>query len=104
MSILEAFAWGIPVVATPVGSIPEVVEHDRNGLIVPAGDIEALAQGLRRFVQDPELRRVFGKAAQQDHAARFNIENYVPRLATIWHRAVSSSASATLRRKLAETK
>jgi glycosyltransferase involved in cell wall biosynthesis len=37
MSILEAFAWGIAVVATPVGSIPEVIKHEHNGLIVPVG-------------------------------------------------------------------
>lgn len=104
MSILEAFAWGIPVVATPVGSIPEVVEHNSNGLIVPAGDVEALAQGIQRLVQDPELREALGKAARQDHAVRFNIQNYVPRLATIWRKAVSSSASATVRPKLAETR
>src|SRR5262249_1385971 len=52
MAILEAFAWGIAVVATPVGSIPEVIEHERNGLIVPVGDVQALAQAIRRLVQD----------------------------------------------------
>ena len=84
MAILEAFAWGIAVVATPVGSIPEVIAHERNGLIVPVGDVQALAQALRRLVQDGDLRRTLGNTARRDHAARFDINVYVPRLAAIW--------------------
>jgi glycosyltransferase involved in cell wall biosynthesis len=88
MAILEAFAWGIAVVATPVGSIPEVIEHKRNGLIVPVGDVQALARALRRLIQDADLRRRLGKTAKRDHAARFDIDVYVPRLAAIWRDAV----------------
>jgi len=92
MAILEAFAWGIAVVATPVGSIPEVIEHKRNGLIVPVGDVQALARALRRLIQDADLRRRLGKTAKRDHAARFDIDVYVPRLAAIWRDAVASEA------------
>jgi len=84
MAVLEAFAWGIAVVATPVGSVPEVIEHERNGLLVPVGDATALARALRRLVQDPDLRRRLGQAARQDHATRYDINVYTPRLALIW--------------------
>jgi len=94
MAILEAFSWGIAVVATPVGSIPDVVEHERNGLIVPVGDVPALARALRRLIEDAELRCRLGKAARQDHAARFDINVYVSRLATIWRAAVACEAEA----------
>ena len=93
MAILEAFAWGIAVVATPVGSIPEVIEHQRNGLIVPVGDVQALAQALRQLVQDADLRRMLGQTARQDHAARFDINVYVPRLAAVWRYAAASDGA-----------
>ena len=46
MTILEAFARGIPVVATPVGVVPDVVVPNVNGLLVPAGDVRALADAM----------------------------------------------------------
>ncbi len=87
MSILEAFARGIAVVATPVGSVPEVIEHERNGLLVPVGDVPALTLALERLISDSALRRALGAAAQLDHAARFDINVYMPRLAAIWRAA-----------------
>jgi glycosyltransferase involved in cell wall biosynthesis len=96
MAILEAFAWGVAVIATPVGSVPEVIEHNRNGLIVPVGDTQELAQALRRLIQDATLRRILGDAARQDHARRFDINVYLPRLAAIWRHALVASGSKTV--------
>lgn len=97
MAILEAFAWGIPVIATPVGSIPEVIKHNRNGLLVPVGDVPALAQALQQLIQDPALRQTLGNAAQQDHAKRFDINVYLSRLAAIWRHAVIGGTKAMIR-------
>lgn len=94
MSILEAFAWGIAVVATPVGSIPEVIKHERNGLIVPVGDVPALGLALRRLVADGDLRRTLGDTARRDHAVRFDINVYIPRLAAIWRAASAPGMTA----------
>jgi glycosyltransferase involved in cell wall biosynthesis len=102
MAILEAFAWGIPVIATPVGCVPEVVEHDRNGLIVPVGDIGGLAQALQRLIQDPMLRRTLGNMARQDHATRFDINVYAPRLAAIWRNAAPTSGAEPMIRETAK--
>jgi glycosyltransferase involved in cell wall biosynthesis len=88
MSILEAFAYGIPVIATPVGAVTEVVTHERNGLVVPTGDVSALGSALRRLIEDEELRRTMGAAAQRDHAGRYEIGGYVSRLMAIWRRVV----------------
>lgn len=87
MAILEGFAHGIPVISTPVGAIPEVIEHERNGLIVPAGEVSTLAAALRRLIENPDLRHRLGAAAQRDHADRYDINVYVPRLAAIWREA-----------------
>lgn len=91
MAILEAFAHGLAVVATPVGAVPEVVDHGRNGLIVPVGDVPALARALRELIRDSELRRSLGAAGRRDHADRYDIRAYVPRLIAIWQGAARSS-------------
>jgi glycosyltransferase involved in cell wall biosynthesis len=88
MSILEAFAAGAAVVATPVGAVPDVITHDRNGLLVEAGDVDGLASALRRLIADRDLRNALGAAAKQDHAERYNIESYIARLEDIWIDAV----------------
>lgn len=87
MVILEAFAHGVPVVSTPVGAIPEVVEHGRNGLLVAPGDVSALAEALRRFIDDPSLARRMGEAARADHAKHYDLSSYVERLAAVWRAA-----------------
>src|ERR1700722_1070866 len=55
MSILEAFAHGVAVISTPVGAIPEIVVPDVTGIIVPVGDVDALADALLRLIETPEL-------------------------------------------------
>jgi len=92
MSILEAFAAGAAVVATPVGAVPDVITHDKNGLLVEAGDVDGLASALRRLIADPDLRNALGVAAKRDHAERYNIDNYVSRLKDIWLNAALPEA------------
>jgi glycosyltransferase involved in cell wall biosynthesis len=87
MTVLEAFAQGIPVVATPVGVVPDVVVHNVNGLLVPPGDVHALAHSLARLIDDPSLRQRLSASARLDHAARYEMNGYLSRLAEIWRRA-----------------
>jgi glycosyltransferase involved in cell wall biosynthesis len=87
MAVIEAFAYGVAVVATPVGAVPEVVAHERNGLLVPVGDAEALANALNRLLEDRALRRRLGDAARRDHAERYEINTYMKRLVPIWRKA-----------------
>jgi glycosyltransferase involved in cell wall biosynthesis len=87
MAVIEAFAYGVAVVATPVGAVPEVVAHERNGLLVPVGDAEALANALNRLLEDRALRRRLGDAARRDHAERYEINTYIKRLVSVWRKA-----------------
>ena len=87
LSIVEAFAHGVPVICTPVGSIPEIVENGRTGLIVPAGDSKALARALERLIQDKSLRDSLASAGLEAFAARFELGGYVRRLAALWKTA-----------------
>jgi glycosyltransferase involved in cell wall biosynthesis len=62
-TVVESLAVGTPVIATRVGGVPDVVEDDVNGLLVPPGDPEALAAAIRSFVQDDALRARLAAAA-----------------------------------------
>ncbi len=55
VSVVEACAMGLPVVATAVGGIPDLLEDGRTGLLVPDGDVEAMAQAAARLLREPEL-------------------------------------------------
>ena len=62
-AIIEAMSLGLPSVVTPVGGIPTLVEHDKTGLIVPAGDSYALALALIRLLAEPSMAQRLGAAA-----------------------------------------
>ncbi len=56
MLVHEAFAAGVPVIASAIGALTEVVQHEVNGLLVPPGNVDAWAAALHRFAQDSSLR------------------------------------------------
>jgi glycosyltransferase involved in cell wall biosynthesis len=62
--LVEAMAVGLPVVSTTVAGVPELVEHERTGLLVPERDPGALASAMERLLQDAELRRRLGARAR----------------------------------------
>jgi glycosyltransferase involved in cell wall biosynthesis len=64
LSILEAMAAGLPVVASSVGGVPELVVDGETGLLVPAGDPERLAGAVGRLLADAALRRRLGEAGR----------------------------------------
>lgn len=86
MAVLEAMSWGLAVIATPVGGIPQVIQHDRNGLLVEPGDIDAIAAALLRLMSDPALRERLGTAARATIEARFSVALTVERLGAIYGR------------------
>src|SRR6185437_4171422 len=84
MVILEAFAHGVVVVSTPVGAIPEVIDHGGNGFLVPCGDVLALADTLGQLIKNSELRQKVGQAARRSHTEHYDIGSYVSKLVSIW--------------------
>jgi N-acetyl-alpha-D-glucosaminyl L-malate synthase BshA len=86
LSILEAMCFGCPSVSTRVGGIPEVVEDGESGLLVPAGDVEALAKTLDALIHDSSRRRALGRAAQARARERFSAEVIVPRYEALYRR------------------
>ena len=86
LSILEAMCFGCPSVSTRVGGIPEVVEDNQSGLLVPFGDVAALAGALEGLIDDEARRRALGRAAQARARERFSAEVIVPRYEALYRR------------------
>jgi glycosyltransferase involved in cell wall biosynthesis len=86
MALLEAMSWGMPVIATPVGGIPQVVDHGVNGLLVAPGDIEALAAAIRKLLEDRALRERLGAAARATVVGGFSLEEALAKLSAIYDR------------------
>ena len=64
MALLEAMAWGLPAVCTPVGSIPKQVRDGIEGFLVQPGDVAQLARAIERIVGDDALRARMASAAR----------------------------------------
>jgi glycosyltransferase involved in cell wall biosynthesis len=74
MSMLEAMAHAVPVVATRVGAIPEAVDEGVEALLYPAKDVPALAAALARLLESPELARRMGENGRRRLALNYSLE------------------------------
>jgi colanic acid/amylovoran biosynthesis glycosyltransferase len=72
-SLIEAMAMQLPVVSTTSGAIPEIVEHDVSGLLVPPADAESLTTAIERLIVDPALCARLGAAARARVEERFDL-------------------------------
>ena len=80
MAVLEGLSHGLAVVATPVGAHGEVIEPEVSGLLVPPGDVEALAGALRRVIDDDALRGRLRTGARRRFLEKFDVRAYADRL------------------------
>jgi glycosyltransferase involved in cell wall biosynthesis len=95
MALLEAMSWGLPVLTTPVGGVPQVISHEANGLLVQPGDIEGLAAAIVRLLEAPQLRARLGAAARATIAERFSLDASFERLLEIYRRFGIEPRAAT---------
>ena len=73
--ILEAMAAGLPVITTPNTAGPDLIEDGKEGLIVPAGDANALREAMQSLLHNPERARSMGRAAHEK-TKEFTWERY----------------------------
>ena len=83
LAVLEAMAWGKPVIATRVGGIPEMIEDGVHGLLVPPADEPALAEALQALLADPARAARMGEAARRRVAEQFATEEQIRRLVAV---------------------
>lgn len=96
MSVLEAMAWGVPVITTPVGGIPELIEHGTNGLLVEVGNIKAIQAAIEQLALDGRLREKIGHAGRETVRQRFSREHALPKLEELYAQYVPASSGPSL--------
>lgn len=93
-TILEAMATGLPVLATAVGGNPELVTAGRTGELVPAGDVEAMAQALLRLANEPDRARAMGRAGREEVERRFSLQAMVAAYQGLYDRQLAAQRGA----------
>jgi glycosyltransferase involved in cell wall biosynthesis len=88
--LLEAMLAGLPVVATRVSAVPEVVIDGETGLLVEAGDTESFAGALDRLLSDPEAARGLGTAGRERALAEFSVARMTERTVAVYEAALRS--------------
>src|SRR4029434_2903739 len=88
-AMLEAMATGLPVLATNHGGIPEAVTHERHGLLVAEGDVDALYAAMKQLTADAELCYVWGQAASKQVRDEFEQRKAIENLEDIYDEALA---------------
>ena len=84
--VVEAAAAGLPIVASEVGGIPEIITHEHDGLLVPPGEPNALAAAIQRLLNEPEQARRLGDNARRTAFERFSAEAMAERYIELYER------------------
>lgn len=84
LTVLEAMAARLPVVATAVGALPEMVEEGKTGFLVSAGDVEAMSAKLGRLAADRRLAKSFGEEARRKVERKFSLDQMLRRYAELY--------------------
>ncbi|OQW35088.1 MAG: hypothetical protein A4E19_01835 [Nitrospira sp. SG-bin1] len=91
-ALIEAMAAGLPVIASRVGGIPALIEDEKSGLLVPAGDSQALAAALRRILSDPAWAWALGRDARESIGADYGVPSMVSAIEAIYREAATGHA------------
>ncbi len=90
LSVIEGMGYGLAVVTTPVGSVPDIIEDGRTGLLHPPGDVVALSEALERVIGSSAFRAQLGSAAREFHSSHLSVDTYIRRLKALWFASVPS--------------
>ena len=91
---LEAMASGVPVVASDVGGLPEVVAHGNTGFLAPVGDVDTMAGYCLQLLKDEAVLKRFSRAARK-RAAQFDFRTIVPRYEAVYEKVLAAPTRAS---------
>ena len=89
--IMEAMAARLPIVASATGGIPEMIKDGHDGLLVPPGNVDALAKAMTQFFTQPDFAQSLATAGRQRVEENFFLPRQVERLATLYDRLISTA-------------
>ena len=92
-TIVESFAAGVPVVASDLGCMKELISHDRNGLLYPAGDSTQLAACVNRMEEDSEMRIRMRKAARSEFLTSYTAATNYERIMEVYRHAMQPKST-----------
>lgn len=94
-AVMEAMNAGLPIVATGVGGVPELVRHETDGFLHPVGDIAGMAESLARILGDRALKKQMGDKAQKRVRANFSLDKLVERTLERYAELLNRVSAAT---------
>jgi glycosyltransferase involved in cell wall biosynthesis len=104
MPTAEANSCGVPVVTSRIAGLPEVVEHEKTGLLVPPGDPTALADAIIRLLEDEELRRSMGQAGRERVLQHFTWDKIVQDLVPHYEALMAGDKSCAMETSIIHSK
>lgn len=94
LAALEAMAHKVPVIASRVGGLPEVVRHGVDGYLEPLGDVKAMAEDVLTLLRDPRLRRAMGESAQERALTTFAEGPVIDQYEALYEQALHGSKTS----------
>lgn len=91
--LLEAMQYALPTVSTFEGGIPDIIEEDKTGFLIPQKDEKALAEKLELLISNPELRNKLGKAGREKYENEFTINLFEQRLKDILSEIINTNSN-----------
>ncbi|MGI6308609.1 MAG: glycosyltransferase family 4 protein [Dethiobacteria bacterium] len=96
ISLLEAGSLGLPMIASAVGGIPEIIQHGRTGLLFPVEDTAALAENISWLIGEPQRRQKLGLEAAKEIRARFTEEKMLKETEKIYEECAAAAEKVAL--------
>lgn len=95
LAALEAMACEVPVVASRVGGVPEVVTDGETGFLSEVGDVDKMAEDAARLLTDEEFRREMGRRARESALARYSTDIVIPKYIEFYNRILAKTSGET---------
>jgi glycosyltransferase involved in cell wall biosynthesis len=94
LAALEAMACQVPVIASRVGGVPEVVDDGETGFLSEVGDVDKMAEDAVKLLIDPKLRREMGKRARASAVSRYSTDLVIPKYIEFYERVLADKKTS----------